>query len=319
MATIWPYRREECTDIPKLVFNPQTKVDFDGENRAIITDQDPNLTEFSLSVPLMKKVSNYFGKKSKDIKIDYCLVLTNKETRSRMMQKMNLQGSLITTQKNIKTNHLRGKIELNLYAVLAEDVPFLTDTDDSPANKGTILATWPQLLIYLDPPPVREGDEVDTEWVAFSEMDPTKKFPKAIHFVDLDETKVIINDDLPVEIKNILQGNEGGAIKALRDAYFTPVAVDITEQLVRNALMIAKKSGGLENLEEDYSRITKSICTHLTGIDDPHEAWDELDIILNDEGKFNDIIGTVLPLACQHYHDVSRKLNNHALHQESNR
>ena len=122
MATIWPYRREECTDIPKLVFNPQTKVDFDGENRAIVTDQDPNLTEFSLSVPLMKKVSNYFGKKSKDIKIDYCLVLTNKETRSRMMQKMNLQGSLITTQKNIKTNHLRGKIELNLYAVLAEDV-----------------------------------------------------------------------------------------------------------------------------------------------------------------------------------------------------
>ena len=89
---------------------------------AIVTDQDPNLTEFSLSVPLLKKVSNYFGKKSKDIKIDYCLVLTNKETRSRMMQKMNLQGSSITTQKNIKTGHLRGKVELNLYAVLAEDV-----------------------------------------------------------------------------------------------------------------------------------------------------------------------------------------------------
>ena len=98
MATIWPYRREECTDIPKLVFNPQTKVDFDGENKIIIIDQDPNLTEFSLSVPLLKKVSNYFGKNSENRKIDYCLVLTNKETRSRVMQKMNQKGSSITTQ-----------------------------------------------------------------------------------------------------------------------------------------------------------------------------------------------------------------------------
>ena len=75
MATIWPYKREECTEIPTLVFNPQTKVDFDGENKAILTEQDPNLTEFSLSVPLLKKVSNYFGKNSKDVKIDYCLVV----------------------------------------------------------------------------------------------------------------------------------------------------------------------------------------------------------------------------------------------------
>ena len=33
-------------------------------------------------------------------------------------------------------------------------------------------------------------------------------------------TKVFINDDLPIELKNILQGNEGGHIKALREAYF---------------------------------------------------------------------------------------------------
>jgi hypothetical protein len=320
MATIWPYRREECTDIPKLVFNPQTKVDFDGENKIIIIDQDRNLTEFSLSVPLLKKVSNYFGKNSENRKIDYCLVLTNKETRSRVMQKMNQKGSSITTQKSIKIGHLRGKVELNIYAVLANDVTLSSDSFASPANKGTILATWPQSLIYLDSPPDRKGDEFPTEWVAFSKMESTKKYPKAIHYVDLEEPKVFINDDLPIELKNILQGNEGGYIKALREAYLSPVAVDITEQLARHALIDAQGTGGLENLEGSYSKLIETICTLLTGIDDQQEALSELNIIVTDKdtSRFNNIIASTLPLACQQLKDVSSKLNNHAIQKERN-
>lgn len=320
MATIWPYKREECTEIPTLVFNPQTKVDFDGENKAILTEQDPNLTEFSLSVPLLKKVSNYFGKNSKDVKIDYCLIVTNKQTRSRIMHKMNLHGSSISTPKNIKIGHLKGLVELELCSVLADNVASLTDSYSSPAIKGTILATWPKLFIYLDPPPDRAGDEFPTEWVPFSEIESTKKFPKAIHYVDFDENKVLINDDLPTELKNILQGKEGGPIKALREAYFSPVAVDICEQLARYALNQANGYSGIEYLEGHYARLIESICTLLTGIDNPEEAMEELNtIICEDSNRLETIIASTLPLACQQLQNVSSNLNHHALQWESSR
>ena len=35
MATIWPYKRLECLEIPKLNFNTQTKVEPDGDNKVI--------------------------------------------------------------------------------------------------------------------------------------------------------------------------------------------------------------------------------------------------------------------------------------------
>lgn len=319
MAIIWPYKREDCSDIPTLGFNPQTKVDFDGENRAILTAQDPHLTEFNLTVPLLKKVSNYFGKNSKATKIDYCLVITNTQTRSRVIHKLNMQDSKITTQKNIKIGHFKGKLELNLFAVLADNVLSFKDDYNMPTKKGTILATWPKLFIYLDPPADRAGDEFPTEWVPFSEIESTKNFPEAIHYVDLEESKVLINDDLPTELKNILQGKEGGSYKAMREAFFSPVAVDICEQLARFALIDAKKNQSIHALEGHYERLIGSLCKLLTGIENPEEALDELDTIVRKENeidKFEHIIATVLPLACQQLQNVSHNLNYHALNWE---
>ena len=93
MATIWPYKREECSEIPTLSFNPETKVDPDGEDKFIVIQQTPDLTEFTLSVTLPNKVSNYYGRNKKRVKVDYCAVVVNKETRSRSMQKMTVKGS----------------------------------------------------------------------------------------------------------------------------------------------------------------------------------------------------------------------------------
>ena len=62
MATIWPYKREECSEIPTLSFNPETKVDPDGEDEFIVIEQTPALTEFTLSVTPCNKVSNYYGR-----------------------------------------------------------------------------------------------------------------------------------------------------------------------------------------------------------------------------------------------------------------
>ena len=74
-----------------------------------------------------------------------------------------------------------------------------------------------------------------------------------------------------MRLKNILQGNEGGAIKALRDAYFTPVAVDITEQLARNALNgSSEKAVDLKTLKRiipellnQYALILQVLMIHM--------------------------------------------------------
>ena len=39
MATILFYKREECSEIPTLSFNPETKVDPDGEDKFIVIEQ----------------------------------------------------------------------------------------------------------------------------------------------------------------------------------------------------------------------------------------------------------------------------------------
>ena len=321
MATIWPYKREECSEIPTLTFNSETKVDRDGEDKFIIIEQTPELTGFTLSVQLPNKVSNYYGRHEDKVKVDYCLVVFNKETRSRMMQKMEVKGSSITTPNITKTGNLKGKVEVEVFAVLAEDAVSLEDSYTTPTIKGTILATWPKLFVYLDPPPERTGDEFPTEWVPFREYENTRAYTKAIHYVDLDDVKVLINDDLPRELKNILQGNEGGDYKALRESFFSPVAVDITEQLARNALYDARKHDGIESLEGLNKRIIESMCTLLTEIDDYNTAEEELNEIICDEdsNRLDRIVSTILPLACQQLMDVSISLNRHAVQWESKR
>ena len=321
MATIWPYKREECSEIPTLSFNPETKVDPEGEDKFIVIEQAPDLTEFTLSVPLTNKVSNYYGRNKNKVKVDYCAVVVNKETRSRSMQKMTVKGSSVSTPKTTKTGNLKGKVEVEIFAVLAEDTASLTDSYDTPTIKGTILATWPKIFIYLDPPPNRIGDEFPTKWVPFRENKNTRKYTKAIHYVDLDEVKVLINENLPRELKNILQGNEGGDYKALRESFFSPVAVDITEQLARHALNYAKEHDGIDSLEGLYKRVIESICTLLTEIDDYKAAEEELNAIILDEDSYtlDRIISTTLPLACQELMNVSSSLKRHAVQWERNR
>lgn len=321
MATIWPYKREECFEIPTLSFNPETKVDLDGEDKFIVIEQNPELTGFTLSVRLSDKVSNYYGRDKNKVKVDYCLVVVNKDTRSRLMQKMEVKGSSISTPNTTKTGNLKGLVEIEIFAVLAENARSLTDSYDTPSIKGTILATWPKLFIHLDPPPDRTGDEFPTEWVPFSEYENTRAYTKAIHYVDLDDVKVLINDDLPRNLKNILQGNEGGDYKALRDSFFSPVAVDITEQLARHALYDAKEHDGIESLEGRYKRLIESMSTLLTGIENGDEAEEELNEIICDEDatRLDKIVSTTLPLACQQLMDVSTSLNRHADQWESKR
>ena len=138
MATIWPYKRLECLEIPTLNFNTQTKVEPDGDNKVIVTEQDPTLTEFMLSAHLPDSVSKYYGSHKETVKVDYCTVIVNKQTRTRLMQKLKLDGSVLSTSDKIKTGHLKGLVDVDIFAVLAEDAASIVDSFETPSSKGTI-------------------------------------------------------------------------------------------------------------------------------------------------------------------------------------
>ena len=108
---------------------------------------------------------------------------------------MTVKGSSVSTPKTTKTGNLKGKVEVEIFAVLAEDTASLFSYD-TPTIKGTILATWPKLFIIW----IHHQNALAMNFQlngCRSVKIKIQKYTKAIHYVDLDDVKVLINDDLP--------------------------------------------------------------------------------------------------------------------------
>ncbi len=312
MSVIWPFKRVECKEVPKASFE-DTKTENNDDNKIIVTEIESQNASFGIEAKLSEGLRTYFTGKAPEI--DYCCVMTNRATRTRKMQVMAIKDKSdeIRTPKNFLIGDISGVLEIELFAVLANDRDKKKLENNQPYKKGTILATWPKLSIHLEPLQERSGDDFPTEWVSFREKEETAAYTSSVHYMDFENDRVLINNDLPEELRRVLQSNTGGNEKALREAFFAPVAVDICEQIARKALVMAH-DGGIEELEGHYRALVEELSVFLTDYPDKEDAINELNEIVADSDRlFEEVLSAKLPLACQEYQKVAVTLNRHVI------
>ena len=316
MATLWPFEiREESTKIPRLklsgVNEEPSRIDNKFSLRSSSFDRD---ARFSILVEIEKAVDHYFQELGLTAVIEFCAIISSPENRIRRSIKIKTENAMGHSEEEFFLRDLAGSISVEIFCVLAEDLNLGEEKANKiPSKRGTILRTFPKIEIRIDEPDKKNGNEFPTQWVSFRDRSDLSAFQDSVHFVDLENDIVLVNDDLPFELKSILQSEAPGNIGAMRQAMLAPVAIDICEQLARAALLKAQNEDGVEFLEGHYKNLVEDLCFLISGYDNREDAFDYLnEVTRNEKRLFEEVLATKLPLVCQQYLQVGKTLRKHA-------
>ena len=322
-TTIWPYARSENIPRPGINFSGIKPTSSDTESGAYSFNDNeiPHGASLKLNIKVLfpQEVLNN-GSNLKETSIDICAELTSKTSRYQgiFILESKPDTNTLGTYVELPFDVLGDTLEIKTFAVLNADV-YIAQRDSKFASiRGDIVGSYEDITITLRASTKRSGSDFDVTWESFKRHDETKNMPNAVHYVDIDTPRILINDDMKDELKRIMSSEQPGPQQILRDCFFSPIAADCLEQLLRHALTKAKKNRSLDGLAPVYERIVQDLAPLLMKTPDYQDAISALEEMMLDpeethQEQFEHLIQTQLPLIAQEYTKIRPKLEKHAL------
>ena len=295
MATIWPFFRHDSNKKPRLNFaGIEGPIPLpEGDKYNLRSENFGEDAQFTILVEEEKAIEKFFSDLNLEVTIETCAIISSAENRLRQFLDIGDEGSIGESDLAVGLAGLSGCVTVEVFSVLADDITSEVGQDGVPTKKGSIIGTYPKILVNIDVSENKTGNEFPTKWISFKEREELRPFSKSIHFVDLTENIVLINDDLPQELKAILQSETPGNIGAMRQALFAPVSM-FASNWREGSAATARNENGVGYLEGHYKNLIEDLAPILSGYDDFDVAIDYLNEVLEDDQDrlFDEILAT---------------------------